>query len=83
MIFEKNVLGINNLKEMITAIAYTAKGTEQIKAIIEKWSEVRKLLEPYAYIPLMEWGEVGSQPVLIDDKGKLTSYVKARKLSDN
>lgn len=83
MIFEKNVLGINNLKELITAIAYTAKGTEQIKAIIEKWSEVRKLLEPYAYIPLMEWGEVGSQPVLIDDKGKLTSYVKVRKLSDN
>ena len=69
--FEKEILEIESLKKMLTSIAYTSKGSEHIKTLLQKWNDVRESFEPYAHMPLLNWAEIGQSPILINNKGEL------------
>lgn len=67
--FEKQVLGVSEVKNCLFAASFTYQGAQHIMNLNNAWNDVAEQLKPYAHMPLAEGEHMSSMRIFLDNAG--------------
>lgn len=71
VLYERQVLEKEHLKDCYYTVAYTQKGAQHVMNLNNQWQELIDFYNTFAYVPIQKYGFIESMPITLDEEGNI------------